>query len=335
MSTIPLSNATEKRWDLFGIGAAALDDLLYLPHYPQPNEKLRIQARLRQAGGLTATALVTAARQGSRALFCGVLGEDESSRFILEEFAREGVDTTAVFRLPHARPYLSTILVDTTTASRTVLSDVSAVVPLDDATIFPQFSRSLPQWLAASRMFFVDHTAGKAGLLAAELARSYGLPVVADLERPELPGVESLLAQVDHLVVNLDFARRLTDSSILEEMFAVLAWRNPHPDQREPRPACVITGGDQGCWYCERGGEIFYLPAFSVQVVDTTGCGDVFHGAYAAAIARGESVSRAVLLASASAALKAAAPGGRLGIPRLPDVLAFLEANPTHPSPAR
>jgi sugar/nucleoside kinase (ribokinase family) len=193
----------------------------------------------------------------------------------------------------------------------------------------------LPGWLAASRLFFLDHTAGKAGALAAELARAQGLPVVADLERPELPYVERLLAQVDHLVVNLDFACRYTLSSSLDEIFIALAWRNPHPGQREPRRACVITAGDQGCWYCERAGEVFHMPAFPVQVVDTTGCGDVFHGAYAAAIARGESVSRAVLLASASAALKAASPGGRLGIPRLPEVLAFLEDHPQLPSPAR
>ena len=82
-----------------------------------------------------------------------------------------------------------------------------------------------------------------------------------------------------------------------------------------------MTDGERGCWFAERGGEARRIvAAIPVQVVDTTGCGDVFHGAYAAAIARGESPDRAVEVANAAAAIKATRAGGRTGIPDLPTV---------------
>jgi sulfofructose kinase len=81
--------------------------------------------------------------------------------------------------------------------------------------------------------------------------------------------------------------------------------------------ACVVTAGERGCWYMSRetGDAVRHQPACRVQVVDTTGCGDVFHGAYAAAIVRGENVPRAITVATAAAGLKATQPGGRRGIP--------------------
>jgi hypothetical protein len=90
----------------------------------------------------------------------------------------------------------------------------------------------------------------------------------------------------------------------------------------------VVTGGDRGCWYAEGAGAVHHVPAFEVAVVDTTGCGDVFHGAYAACIARGEPVRQAIRVAAAAAALKATRPGGRAGIPTRPAVDAFLAARP-------
>jgi sulfofructose kinase len=92
------------------------------------------------------------------------------------------------------------------------------------------------------------------------------------------------------------------------------------------RACCVVTAGERGCWYAERDGEVHHFPAYQVEVVDTTGCGDVFHGAYAASIARGEPVPTAIRIATATAGLKATQPGGRSGIPTRAAVEAFLKA---------
>jgi ribokinase len=84
---------------------------------------------------------------------------------------------------------------------------------------------------------------------------------------------------------------------------------------RRERACTVVTAGEQGCWYAEGSAEVSHCPALKVAAVDTTGCGDVFHGAYAAWIARGESVPAAVTAATTTAGFKATQPGGRTGIP--------------------
>ena len=294
-----------------------VDDLLYLDHFPHPNEKIHIQSRRRQGGGLTGTAIVAAARQGAKAAYCGRLGSDELSQYSLKELEREGVDTSPTQLNTEYTPSYSVILVDTSCGSRAILSDVSGIKEPDLALITDDL-------ILSSRVLFIDYLSHQAGIQAAGIARAHGIPVVADLEPASLGLSERdlFLSLVDHLIVGIEFAGALTQKQNVEEMVRQIA--NPQ------RAACVVTAGANGCWYSESGGEVRHFPAYQVNVVDTTGCGDVFHGTYAAALARGESVSRAVQVASASAALKATFPGGREGIPGLTAVEDFIK---THPGP--
>jgi sulfofructose kinase len=167
-------------------------------------------------------------------------------------------------------------------------------------------------------------------LHALRLAQRLGIPVVADLERTTPPEVLVLAREVDHLIVGAEFARQVTGER--DPAMAVRGLYSP------AHQACVVTGGDQGCWYMTRAsaGTVYHRPACRVPVIDTTGCGDVFHGAYAACIAAGEGIERAVAVATAAAALKATQPGGRRGIPDRPTVEKFLQqqcagrAQPAH-----
>src|SRR5262249_48809637 len=99
------------RFDIVGLGCAAVDDLLYVPAYPPADAKAQIQRRERQGGGLTATALVAAARLGARCAYAGVLGDDDLSQFVRANFEGEGVDVTWVRLRPGARPIHSIIIV--------------------------------------------------------------------------------------------------------------------------------------------------------------------------------------------------------------------------------
>jgi sulfofructose kinase len=90
------------------------------------------------------------------------------------------------------------------------------------------------------------------------------------------------------------------------------------------RQAIVVTCGAEGCWVTGDGGPAWHQPAFSVPVIDTTGCGDVFHGAYAAALARGLNLEQRVRIASAAAALKATRRGAQAGCPTWQEVEEFL-----------
>jgi sugar/nucleoside kinase (ribokinase family) len=145
--------------------------------------------------------------------------------------------------------------------------------------------------------------------------------VVADFEDASDPLFAPVLALVDHLVLSASFALPLTGRGTAAEAATAL-WR---PD----RAAVVITCGTEGCWSLRAAdaGTPRHHPAFPVRAQDTTGCGDVFHGAYAARLADGESFAARVRFSSAAAALKAARPG----IPRRDEVERFLLDNPPVP----
>ncbi|OHD73850.1 MAG: hypothetical protein A2177_14215 [Spirochaetes bacterium RBG_13_68_11] len=267
--------------------------------------------RERHAGGLTGTALVAAARMGRRCAYAGCLGDDELSCFILDGLAAEGVDTAAVVHRPDARPFHSTILVDLKALTRTILSDASGVIGADPSGLAEALVRS-------AKVLFVDHVGLGVMVRASRLARESGIPVVADFDRRFEAPFDELLALVDHLVVPLEFARQITGAP--DAVAAVLGLWN------DGRSAVVVTDGTAGSWYASRElpGRVFHQPAFRVEAMDTNGCGDVFHGCYAAGLCEGWPIEGRVRFASAVAAIKATRRGGQQGIPSKADADLFL-----------
>jgi sugar/nucleoside kinase (ribokinase family) len=302
-----------RRWDVLGLGIVAVDDLFYVTRFPEPDTKRPMLAERRQGGGLTGTALVAAARLGARAAYCGVMGEDDLAAFTLAELERAGVDCSAVARRPGARPIHAVIIVEQATGQRTILyTHEGFVTPTPD-----DISEEL---IAGCRVLMMDGYAGEGGVRAAQIARRLGIPFVADIERLEEPTTLALFELADHLIIGAETAAAATGAHDPAVATAILA--------RSGRACCAVTAGALGCWYATAGGgfnpSVRHFPAFSVNVVDTTGCGDVFHGAYAAALARGERIERAVQIATAAAGMKATQPGGRAGIPSRAAVEAFL-----------
>jgi len=298
--------------DILGVGCVAVDDLLYVSEYPPADGKTQVLRRERHCGGLTATALVAAARLGARCGFAVTLGHDDLSQFVLERLREEGIGLEWVRQFPGARPIHSIIVVDQRHQTRTIFSDLAG------------FRTTGPDWpdeeaIRSARVLFVDHVTTEEAIRAAGVARPAGIPVVADLERDEAPRFGELVGLVDHLIVSRDFAERLT-STDGPAAAAVRLWS---PD----RQAVVVTCGAEGCWYL--GSDDPHRPshqaAFPVEVVDTTGCGDVFHGAYAAGLVEGLDLPGRIRLAAAAAALKATQSGGQAGIPTRRAVRRFLE----------
>jgi sugar/nucleoside kinase (ribokinase family) len=302
-----------RRIDVLGFGAVAVDDLLYVDEYPPPEGKVRVRHRERQCGGLTGTALVAAARLGARCAYAGVLGDDELSRLVIRTLECEGVDLSFRVRRPDARPAHSTIIVDQSRKTRTVFASLDGAIGADPALPEPEVIRS-------ASVLLVDHHGLEGTLRAVRIARESGVQAVADFERDPGPPFAHLFDEVDHLIVSERFARQWTgDREVPAAALAEQLW-TPHGK------AVVVTCGASGCWYVSEatGRRPRFFPAFSVEVVDTTGCGDVFHGAYAAALAAGDDLPGCVALASAAAALKATRRGGQAGIPSRRQVEALL-----------
>jgi sugar/nucleoside kinase (ribokinase family) len=298
--------------DILGLGCVAVDDLLYVPAYPPADAKVRVNRRERQCGGLTGTALVAAARMGARCAYAGVLGDDPLSQFVEERFRQEGVDTAHIRRRQAARPIHSVIVVDEGRQTRNIFYDLDGVAGAEQGWPHADVIRS-------ARVLFVDHFGVEGMTWAARIARASGVAVVADFEVADMPGFADLLALVDHLIISLAFARQLT-GEVQPELAAKELWNHT-------RQAVVLTDGAAGCWYltatepCSPRRQ----PAFRVEAVDTTGCGDVFHGAYATALVGGRELPECIRFAAAAAAIKATRRGGQSGIPTRSIVEAFLQ----------
>ena len=293
-----------KTRDILGLGCATVDELLFVDAYPAPDGKVLVQDAQTQGGGLTATALVAASRLGARCAYGGMLGPDETSRQVEQILQGENVDTSLVSWRPDAAAIRSTIVVDRSAHTRTIFFRRAGLVgaPPDAPA---------PHEIAASRVLLIDHYGGLGNARAVQLAREAGVPVVADFERQDVPDWDAFFPQVDHLILSQNFAAQLCGQNAPAAIARAL-W-NPQ------RAVVVVTCGAGGAVAFD-GRETVNATALPVEVVDTTGCGDVFHGVYAATLAWQWPLAQRLRWASAAASLKARYVGAQAGIARRDEV---------------
>lgn len=296
--------------DILGLGAVVVDDLVYIDAYPPANCKVVMKGRERHGGGLTATALVAATRLGAKCAYAGVLGFDELSEFCIQNLSGQGIDLTHLKRIQEARPIYAIVVVDGA-GQRNIFVDLDVV------------AGAAPDWppeevIRSARLLFVDQIGLPGMIRAARIARGAGVPIVADIEI-DSPLYADLDREVDHLILSWEFVRGYTGAPD-----PAAACRSLWSEGRE---VVVVTCGAEGCWYADREtlANPRFQPAFRVKAVDTTGCGDVFHGAYAAGLVRGMPLAERIRFASGAAALKALKRGGQPGAPTLPHLDAFLK----------
>lgn len=300
------------KFHVLGLGAVAVDELIYVDSYPPADEKAHVIRTERQCGGLTATALVAAARFGAKCAYAGVLGADELSLFARDAMVKEGIDLDHLMVKPEARPVHSYIIVGEAGCTRNIFADSRNAIGANSD--WPP-----AEVIRGSTVLFVDHF-GMAGMLrATRLSRDAGIPIVADLERDAGPQFKELFELIDHVVVSFSFARDLTGATDALDAVERL-WSSG-------RDTVVVTEGSKGCWFRSKDASVVqHQPAFNISAVDTTGCGDVFHGVYAAALAEGLPIPQRIIFASGAAAIKATKPGGQSGIPNREDLEQFVRA---------
>lgn len=291
-----------------GLGQCSLDILGQLDHYPELDQKAELNSLLLQGGGPVATALVTLARLGVPVAMVGAVGDDEFGQQICRGLQEENVDCSHLVRAPGAVSQVAFIAVD----------------PLGHRNIFwhrgtasPALPDSVPDFLPASvRILHLDGLHLDAAIAAAERARSRGVVTVLDGGTLR-SGMERLLPLIDHLVVSEKFARQLPHCGDADDALHRLSGSGAQ--------AVTITLGSSGSRTLCADGHLFSQPAFDVDAVDTTGCGDVFHGGYIYGLLQEWPLRQTVRFAAACAALKTRAMGGRTAIPGLPEVLSFLQ----------
>lgn len=303
--------------DVLGIGIAAVDDLIYVAEYPSVDCKVPILGKARQGGGPACTAIAAVGSLGGHAAYVAQFGENELSAFIKSALLHHKVDVSHIVKDPSGGPYHSTILVDGS-GHRNVFYDATLYRPIT--------SENLPARLIQSaRVVLLDHITEPSLVPVAEKARSLGVLVLGDIEGCT-ESAKELAALTDYLIVPCAWAIWATGASGPSEACAFLANAKRH--------ATVVTDSARGCyWSSKSDPTVRHFPAFEVDVFDTNGCGDTFHGAFALAVAWDLTVDDAIRFASAAAALKAAAAGGESrgwdALPTLDEVLRFIEARLT------
>jgi sulfofructose kinase len=307
-----------RAYDLVGFGIAAVDDIVQLAQFPERDTKVPVAAIERHGGGQCTTALVAGARQGLKCAYMGLLGRNELSDFMRTMLRREGIEVAAEGPYPDAKPYYSIILLDRSTGDRTILYS-------GDGVRGPSPEDISQKLIANSRALLVDQIGPAGALQACRYARECGTQVVGDFERADDELLLQAMSLTDHLIVPLRMAREVTGCCDAVEAVSKLA---------QPGRACTaVTDGSRGCWFIAGRSAVGHQPSFPVDVVDTTGCGDVFHGAYAAALLMGMPADQCIRYAAAAAALKATRYGAQQGIPDRAAIGSFL-MDPSPHSPA-
>jgi len=294
--------------DILMLGIGAWDYLGTVAHIPLGSKAQMIE-HLEQGGGPAATAAVTASRLGARTGFIGKVGDDARGRLIVDELRKEGVDVSGCMVQEGAISPAAFCWVEQSTGNRSVAWHQGSTTPLSPEEV-PE------DLVCGARVLHLDGHQAEAALVAAELARQAGATVSLDAGRYH--EYMDRLMELSHVVIASEaFGRELIGSDdpqrAVREIFS-----------RGPRIA-MVTLGSRGS-LCLTSERLLQKPAFPVAVVDTTGAGDVFHGAFCVGILEGWDVDQTIDFASAVAALKCTRLGGRTGIPLRAEAVTFLKS---------
>ena len=272
------------------------------------SEKIRSTDYTTLGGGMAANAAVTGARLGGAVSFWGRAGDDAAGREMRAALAAEGIDVASFRLFADGRSSVSGIIVDKSGERQIVnfrgwFPETADWLPLDDVAKAAAVLAD-PRWVDGAAAMFTE-------------ARARGIPTVLYGDMADAEIFERLLPLTDHAIFSepalAAFAGSADDASL-----NTLARFNC-------RVTAVTRGGEGVSW--TENGRLQRRAAYPVSVVDTTGAGDVFHGAYVLAIGTGLSVPDAMAFASAAAALKCTRSGGRDGIPSIHDCLAFMRTH--------
>jgi sugar/nucleoside kinase (ribokinase family) len=306
--------------EILCIGITSYDIFFPMDGFPEENRKYKSDIFQEAGGGPAATAAYLLGSWGAATGFAGSIGGDGYGEKLTRDFDEAGVDYTLAEVRENYHTPLSWIINNRRNGSRTILNRRDENDRMDPDL----FRLRVEEKNAASG---TGHTAGSGGrieprfilfdsheldisLTALELFPDAVTVIDAGSRRE---GSERLAPRVNHIICSESFAQGMAGLERIEsddEMCACVRKLR----EINPRPGAVTLGG-RGALMWDEEGSTYALGAYEVEAVDTTGAGDIFHGAFVYAMYRGDGFRDAMVFASAAAALSAEKPGGRESIP--------------------
>lgn len=299
--------------DVLGIGLNATDTLLLVREFPPYAGKVPFEREMLSPGGQVATAIVTCARLGLRAKYIGTIGDDLRGQIQRESLEGTGVDASSVIVREGCPNQTAYIVIDERTGERTILWQRA-----DCLRLLPSEIRS--EEIAGARLLHIDGYDIEAAAYAASLARQHRIPVSLDVDTI-YPGFEHVLKYVDYMVAGSGWPAKWT--GISDPFLALTALQHEYGMR-----VAAMTLGDEGALALYEN-SWFYSAAFDVHCADTTGAGDVFHGAFCYAILSGMRMQDALDFSNAAAALNCTDIGARGHIPYPAEIETLMSAAKT------
>jgi sulfofructose kinase len=297
-------------FDVLGIGLNATDTLLLVNEFPQYAGKVPFSRELLSPGGQVATATVACARLGLRTKYIGSVGDDLRGQIQRESLEGTGVEISGVLVRSDCPNQTAYIVIDQSTGERTVLWQRADCLRLRPSEIHPED-------IANTRLLHIDGYDIEAAAHAASLARRHRVAVSLDVDTV-YPGFDSVLPHIDYLVAGSGWPSKWTGEA---DVFAALSRLRREYGFR----VAAMTLGEHGALASHDGGWA-YSAAFQVSCADTTGAGDVFHGAFCYAMLEGFQMEAALEFSNAAAALNCTAIGARGHVPTLAEVNSLIAA---------
>lgn len=296
---------------IVGIGACVMDTLLSISTFPKEDTKVRANASKTAGGGPVATGLVAASKLGVKTGYIGVLTDDNGGVFLKKDFEKYNVDTSNIEIKSGYRSFASTLLLCSDTASRTCVFDKGNIPPLS-------LNNGQKKAVADAALLMVDGNEMSAAVDAAYIAKENGVPVLYDCGGL-YDGVENLLKLTDIMIPSEEFSLGHTGCSSVEDAAKKLY------EMYSPKVVVITQGKRGGIMY--DGKDIYNYPIYPAEVVDSNGSGDVFHGAFAAAVVKGYDYLKCCHFSSAVSAIKCTGVGARESVPDFERVKLFLKEN--------
>lgn len=315
-----------KKADFVGVGFVSNDHLAILPFIPM-DTKVRMIAHKILGGGPAGNSTAGAATLGLSAAFVGTVGDDADGRMILDDFAKQGVDTSLVKVRKGATSAIAYLWIEEKTGNRSCAWTREGLTELTADEITPDVA----EVIRGAKILHVDGHNSAGAIAAAKVAKAAGVTIMYDAGTIR-EGMFELLELADLLICSGEYAvsvaagkdKLITDGYTEEEVEAAV--RKLY-DKYRPK-VCGATMGVRGSM-CFDGENLVKCPAFKVEkVVDTTGCGDLFHTGFAVRYLETHDLLECQRFGAAVSALKCRGLSGRPpSAPTRAEVDAFLMAS--------
>ncbi|WP_096086106.1 carbohydrate kinase family protein [Agaribacterium haliotis] len=298
-------------FDVIVSGLNVVDLLFTLPEQVKRDSKHEVDKILIQGGAPAGNAASVMAMLGLKTAFLGNRGDNVLSDIAERELQRCKVDSSLMLNKPEHNPAVALVEIDANNGERTVfysLNNYRALAPADVKR----------EWVQNSKLVFVDGYDRAGNIQLLKLARELGVPSVLDVEAGDREELIEMISLGSHAILPLEAAQAITGEDEVGLALPELA--------KLSDAQIVITDGANGSW-AWLAGKVVHQGAFKTEVVDTTGCGDSYHGAYAYALLQGMDIQQRMQFASAYASLVARHVGGRTYHPSAAEVEAVINNN--------